>query len=121
VLLGTPPDESRFKAVSLSVGGRLKFELIDKHCWLIPEIDLICGRTWNEHQYNSIISMIFYKPALDGILFNWKVDTLTYAPALQLTFEYPITAVTLGLDTKFTYVDKDERWLLYIQDYHACR
>jgi hypothetical protein len=105
VLLGDPPDESRFKAISISLGGGIKLELIKKYLWLIPEIDLIYGRTWNEHEYNSEPSKLFFKPLLDGILFNWQVDTFTYAPALQLAFEYPVCMVTLGFDTKFTYLN----------------
>jgi Solitary outer membrane autotransporter beta-barrel domain len=105
VLLGNPPDESHFKAFSISLGAGIKLELIKKYLWLIPEIDLIYGQTWNEHQYNSVISNTIIKPVLDGILFNWKVDTWTYAPALQLAFEHPVRVVTFGLDTKFTYLD----------------
>jgi len=105
VLLGNPPDESRFKAFSISLGGGIKLELIKKHLWLIPEIDLIYGQTWNEHEYNSDLSKLIYKPLFDGILFNWKVDTFSYAPALQLIFEYPVRVVTLSFDTKFTYLN----------------
>jgi hypothetical protein len=104
-LLGNPPDESHFKAFSISLGGGIKLELVQKYLWLIPEIDLIYGQTWNEHQYNSEFSNTIIKPVFDGILFNWKVDTWTYAPALQLAFEHPVRAVTLGLDTKLTYLD----------------
>jgi len=102
VLLGDPPDESRFKAISLSLGGGIKLEMIEKYLWLNPEIDLILGRTWNEHEYKSELSNTLYKPILDGILFNWQVDTFTYAPALQLVFAYAVRAVTIGFDSKFT-------------------
>jgi hypothetical protein len=78
---------------------------VERHLWLVPEVDLIYGQTWNEHQYNSVESITVIKPVLDGILFNWKVATWTYAPALQLAFEYPVRAVTLGLDSKLTYLD----------------
>jgi hypothetical protein len=105
VLLGDPPDESHFKAYSISLGVGIKLELMKKYLWLIPELDLIYGQTWNEHQYNSVFSNTIIKPVLDGILLNWKVDTWTYAPALQLVFEYPVRAVMLGLDTKLTYLD----------------
>jgi hypothetical protein len=105
VLLGNPPDESHFKAFSISLGGGVKFELIKKYLSLIPEIDLIYGQTWNEHQYNSVESILIIKPVLDGILFNWKVATWTYAPACQLAFEYPVRSMTIGLDTKLTYLD----------------
>jgi hypothetical protein len=105
VLLGEPPDESRFKSFSLSLGGGAKFDIVRKHLWLIPELDVIYGQTWNEHQYRSEASNIFYKPLFDGILLNWKVDTLTYAPALQLAVEYPVRKVTVGFDTKLTYLD----------------
>jgi len=105
VLLGDPPDESRFKALSISLGGGIKLALIEKYLWLIPEIDLIYGRTSNEHEYRSELSEEFYKPIFDGILFNWQVDTFTFAPALQLAFEYPVRKVTLGFDTKFTYLN----------------
>ena len=105
VFLGDPPDESRFKALSISLGGGIKLALIEKYLWLIPEIDLIYGRTWNEHEYKSALSKEFYKLLFDGILFNWQVDTFTYAPALQLAFAYPVRVVTLGFDTKLTYLN----------------
>ncbi len=104
-LLGDPPDESRFKAVTLSLGGGVKLELMKKYLWLTPEIDLIYGRTWNEHDYNSELSKNFFKPLLEGIGYNWQVDTLSFAPSLHLLFEYPIRMVTLGFDTKFTYLN----------------
>jgi hypothetical protein len=103
--LGDPPDESRFKAVTLSLGGGVKLELMKKTLWLTPEIDLIYGRTWNEHDYNSELSRDFFKPLLEGIAYNWQVDTLSFAPSLQLIFEYPVRMVTLGFDTKFTYLN----------------
>jgi hypothetical protein len=105
VLLGDPPDESRFKALSISLGGGIKLEVIEKYLWLIPEIDLIYGRTWNDHEYKSELSKNLFKPLLDGILFNWQIDTFTYAPALQLAFEYPVRVITLGFDTKLTYLN----------------
>jgi hypothetical protein len=105
VLLGDPPDESRFKAFSLSLGGGAKFDIIRKHLWLIPELDVIYGQTWNEHQYRSETSNIIYKPLFNGILLNWKVDTWTYAPSLQLAVEYPVRKVAVGFDTKLTYLD----------------
>jgi hypothetical protein len=104
-LQGDPPDEDRFKAVTFSLGGGVKLELIKKYLWLTPEIDLIYGRTWNEHDYNSLPSQTVYKPLLEGIAFNWQVDTFSFAPSLSLTFEYPVRAVTLGFDTKFTYLN----------------
>jgi hypothetical protein len=105
VQLGDPPDESRFKAVTISLGGGIKLELIKKNLWLTPEIDLIYGRTWNEHDYNSELSKTFFKPLLEGIGYNWQVGTFSYAPSLQLTLEYPVLVVTLGFDTKFTYLN----------------
>jgi hypothetical protein len=105
VPLDDPPDESRFKAVSISLGGGVKLETIENYLWLIPELDLIYGRTWNEHDYKSDVSNTFYKPLIDGILVNWKVDSLTYAPALQLAFESPVHSVTLGFDSRFTYLN----------------
>jgi hypothetical protein len=105
VQLGDPPDKSRFKAVTISLGGGIRLELIKKNLWLTPEIDLIYGRTWNEHDYNSELSQVFFKPLLEGIGYNWQVDTFSYAPSLPLTFEYPVGVVTLGFDTKFTYLD----------------
>jgi hypothetical protein len=105
VQLGDPPDESRFKAVTISLGGGIKVELIKKYLWLTPEIDLIYGRTWNEHDYNSEPSKILIKPQLEGVGYNWQVDTFTFAPSLQLACEYPVRVVTLGFDTKFTYLN----------------
>ena len=103
--LGDPPDESRFKAVTFSLGGGVKLELIKKHLWLTPEMDLIYGRTWNEHDYNSELSQNFFKPLLEGIGYNWQVDTLSFAPSLYLAFEYPVRAAILGFDSKFTYLN----------------
>jgi hypothetical protein len=105
VLVGNPPDESHFKAYSVSLGGGARLELVKKYLWLVPELDVIYGQTWNEHQYSSVESITIIKPVLDGILFNWKVATWTYAPALQLAFEYPVHRITLGLDSKFTYLN----------------
>jgi len=105
VALSQPPDESRFKTLSLSCGGGVKFELVEKYLWLTPEVDLIYGRTWNEHDYNSRLSQIVYKPILEGIAYNWQVDSFSFAPSLQLLFEYPIGQITIGFETKYTYLN----------------
>jgi hypothetical protein len=104
-LVGNPPDESRYKAVTFSLGGGMKLDLIEKYLWLTPEIDLIYGRIWNEHDYNSEFTQTVFKPILEGIYYNWQVDTLSFAPSLQLALEYPLGEVKLGFDTKFIYLN----------------
>lgn len=105
LLGGDPPDESRFKALSLSLGGGVRLELVDEHLWLTPEIDLIYGRTSNDHDYRSWISQEIFKPLFEGVLFNWHVDTLTCAPALELTLENDFEPLKLGFDTRLTYLN----------------
>ena len=84
-LLGDVPDASKFVADSLAAIGGVEIDLGDGGWYLDPTAGLIYSQIESELRYNSPESEAL-KDLLDGVLFNWEADALTWTAGLRLGY-----------------------------------
>lgn len=98
-------DFSVIESWTLQGGGGVDI-LLFEGLTLTPQFSLAYTRLEHRYDYNNSVSQEF-EPFVDGEVFNWNIDTITYAPRIGVSYELPFELVSLKLLSHYTYLYND--------------
>ena len=89
----------RSYGVALGVGVEIP---ITKRLSVEPFVFFGYARLENSAEYFGPVSTGLLKPAVDGILFDWTVDALTFGASLAVGYKFSVGKLDVKLKTRFT-------------------
>jgi hypothetical protein len=97
-----PNDTSTVTTSSATLGGGVDFEIFDNFT-LSPDFTASYSRISNKYKYNNDVSQ-FLSTIIDGQVFNWDLDVMTYAPSIKAQYVIPLESLTITLASRFAHL-----------------
>jgi hypothetical protein len=94
-------NKSTYDTYAVQGGGGVRFYL-GKHLSLAPLVSGLYGHTENEFQARNAVGEAV-KAAASGILVDWKVDTWSVVPALDLKYDWNWARTAFEFRSRFDY------------------
>ena len=85
---------------SLGIGAEIP---LSNNLLLVPIVDAGLARIESDADYHGVLSNVFLKPALDGLVFNWDADAWVIGAALGVSYRRAWNSVDLDVQSSLTY------------------
>lgn len=93
---------------SLTVGVEIP---LGKHLVLLPAVDAGVVRFESNADYHGVVANALFKPAFDGLVFNWDADAWLVGASLGLDYRRPLYGIDWSVHGSLTHN--------YIETFHS--